>query len=71
MFGVFGVFRVFTVEGASFLVWATLRISDSDEWLVRMLQTGTHPNFPEALKGVWWLHLGDHMNLKVGFTYRV
>ncbi|CAE6970319.1 Stra6 [Symbiodinium natans] len=31
------------------------KISDSDEWLVRMLQTGTHPNFPEALKGVWWL----------------
>lgn len=28
---------------------------EPDEWMVKMLSTGTSPNCPERLKGIWWL----------------
>eukprot|EP00440_Ansanella_granifera_P036225 gb/GFBE01039308.1/.p1 GENE.gb/GFBE01039308.1/~~gb/GFBE01039308.1/.p1 ORF type:complete len:348 (+),score=57.36 gb/GFBE01039308.1/:1-1044(+) len=34
---------------------ARVKISDPDEWLMKLLSTSASPNCPDFLKGVWWM----------------
>jgi hypothetical protein len=31
-------------------------ILEPDAWMAKMLSTGTSPNCPERMKGIWWMH---------------
>jgi hypothetical protein len=37
------------------LRYQQVRITSHEDWFLKMLQTGDHPNCPEFLKGIWWM----------------